>query len=76
MTATTFDTLQYAKRLQELGFNREQAEGFAELQKTIVSEGVATKADLQALKFELLKWMFGIAAGQIALIVALFAFIT
>lgn len=74
MTAT-FDTLQYAKKLQELGFTREQAEGFAELQKNIVNESVATKADLRELKYELLKWMFGIAAGQIALIVALFAFI-
>lgn len=72
---TTFDTLQYAKKLQELGFSREQAEGLADLQKNIVAESLATKADLQELKYELLKWMFGIAAGQVALIVALFAFI-
>ena len=29
MTTTTFDTLTYSKKLQELGFPREQAEGLA-----------------------------------------------
>ena len=46
MTTATFDTLKYSKRLQELGFTREQAEGFTEIQSEIVSDGLATKNDL------------------------------
>jgi DNA-binding transcriptional MerR regulator len=48
-----FDTLRYAKRLQEIGFPREQAEGFAELQREIVDERLATKADIRRLEAEL-----------------------
>ena len=53
MTAITFDTLGYAKKLQELGFTREQAEGFAEIQRTIIEDRLATKADLLVVKSEL-----------------------
>lgn len=53
MSATTFDTLGFAKKLQELGFTREQAEGFAQLQREIIDERLATKADLWAVKNEL-----------------------
>ncbi|MDR1947296.1 MAG: CCDC90 family protein [Desulfovibrio sp.] len=48
-----FDTLRYAKRLQEIGFPREQAEGFAELQREIVDERLATKADIRRLEAEI-----------------------
>ncbi|MBQ4133046.1 MAG: DUF1640 domain-containing protein [Desulfovibrionaceae bacterium] len=86
MATTTFDTLKYSKRLQELGFTREQAEGFAEIQSEIVSEGLATKNDLhteiqsvraeiQAVKFDLLKWMIGLAFAQMALMTGLLAFL-
>lgn len=34
-------------------------------------EQLATKQDLAELRAELIKWMFGVAAGQIALIVTL-----
>ena len=53
MTTATFDTLAYSKKLQELGFPQEQAEGFAQLQREIIDERLATKADLWAVKNEL-----------------------
>ncbi len=53
MPTTAFDTLKYSKRLQELGFSREQAEGFAEIQQEIMDERLATKADLRSLKNEM-----------------------
>jgi len=64
MTTTTFDTLGYSKKLLELGFTREQAEGFAEIQRDIIEDRLATKADLlmvqrdlQAVKLELQQQM-------------------
>ncbi|MDR2821320.1 MAG: CCDC90 family protein [Desulfovibrio sp.] len=45
-----FDTLRYAKRLQEIGLPREQAEGFAELQREIMDERLATKTDILRLE--------------------------
>lgn len=53
MTTTTFDTLRYAKKLQELGFTREQAEGFAELQSDLLDSSAATKSDIRDLKQEI-----------------------
>lgn len=53
MTSTTFDTLGYAKKLQELGFTREQSEGFAQLQREIIDDRVATKQDIKDIRQEL-----------------------
>ena len=53
MSTTTFDTLTYSKKLQELGFTREQSEGFAQLQRELIDERLATKADLFSVKTEL-----------------------
>jgi len=86
MTTTTFDTLTFARRLQEFGFTKEQAEGFAQLQRELIDDRLATRQDLREmeirldirlaeLKHDLLRWILGIAAGQVALIVALLAFI-
>lgn len=80
-TAATafFDTLSYAKKLEEAGFTRQQAEVQANAIRDIIDERLVTRQHLDVrlaeLKHELLKWMIGIAATQIALIVALFAFI-
>ena len=57
MSSTTFDTLAYSKRLQELGFTREQAEGFAQIQREIIDDRLATKQDLLAVKTELQQQM-------------------
>ena len=48
-----FDTLRYSKRLQALGFTQAQAEGFAEIQRELIDERLATKADLYAVKADL-----------------------
>ncbi len=54
MNILTFDTLKFAKRLEEAGFTERQAEtlaeeqaAFAEDQAKAVSENLATKADLR-----------------------------
>ena len=53
MPTTAFDTLKYSKRLQELGFSREQAEGFAEIQQEILESNLASKQDLKELEYRL-----------------------
>ena len=71
MSSTTFDTLTYSKRLQELGFPREQAEGLAELHKALVTEGLATKQDLKDLEYRLTVRLGGMMAASIAIVAAL-----
>ena len=88
MSSATFDSLTYSKRLQELGFPREQAEGFAQLQREILDDRLVTKDHLDMrlreletrqnirlaeLKNDLPRWIMGIAVAQTALIVALLA---
>ena len=46
MSATTFDTLTYAKMLQEAGFTAQQAEVQAEALRAVVDQNLATKQDL------------------------------
>ena len=50
MAATTFDTLTYAKKLQEAGFTAQQAEAQAEALRAVVDENLATKRDLKDLE--------------------------
>ena len=49
----TFDTLQYAKKLQEAGFTAAQAEIQAEALAEIVGSELATKRDLKELEVAL-----------------------
>lgn len=79
MTVITFDTLAFSKTLQASGMPKEQADAFAEAQKKAISEMVetkelATKADLEQNKHEILKWMIATMLAQTALIVAVIAF--
>lgn len=53
MTTTTFDSLGYAKKLEEAGFTRQQAEVQANAMREIVEDKLATKQDLDALRIEL-----------------------
>ena len=71
MTTTTFDTLAYSKRLQELGFTREQSEGFAELHKSLITEGLATRQDLKDLEYRLTIRLGAMMAASIAIVAAL-----
>ena len=75
MSGAVFDTLAYAKKLKAVGFTEEQAEVQASAVADLVNEKLITKADLDLkiaeLKTELVKWMLGIAAAQVAFLVTL-----
>ena len=75
MSSAVFDTLAYAKKLKAVGFTEEQAEVQASAVADLVNEKLVTKADLDLkiaeLKTELVKWMLGIAAAQVAFLVTL-----
>ena len=91
MPAIAFDTLAYAKEVEEAGFTRQQAEAFAWAQKKLLqdvmsSSEVATKSDLNDVraelkeeiantKHEILKWTIATVIAQTALIVAVMAFL-
>ena len=65
MTAITFDTLIYAKRLKEAGFTEQQAEIQAETLKSVIDNNLATKSDIERLsnKIEKLELMMTIKFG-------------
>lgn len=82
MTAITFDTLAYAKKLKSAGFTELQAEVAAEAQKETIEAVIAelefrhlnemaTKRDLAETKAELVRWVVGAGFLQTALICAL-----
>ena len=50
MTAATFDTLAYAKRLVAAGVPEQQAEAHAEALREFTTEQLATKADIELLR--------------------------
>ncbi len=53
MAATNFDTLTYAKKLQEAGFTAQQAEAQAEALRAVVDENLATKRDIEEVRREI-----------------------
>lgn len=79
MTVIAFDTLAYAKKLEEKGFSEQQAEALVELQKEIFQEALesqlATKSDSWEIKSEqkLHRWMIGFnLAFTVAIVYKLF----
>lgn len=48
-----FNSLNYAKRLEDAGFTRQQAEVQANILSEIVDEKIATKQDLRELELRL-----------------------
>lgn len=82
MTTAAFDSLGYAKILEQGGFTREQAEAQIKiLQKALESQdeansrALATKGDVQELRLEIekvkyamLKWQLGIGLALAALL--------
>jgi hypothetical protein len=50
LSALAFDTLAYARRMEAVGFSRDQAEAMADKQAKIIDERLATKADLEAFR--------------------------
>ena len=86
MTAITFDTLKFAKRLREAGVPDSQAEAIAEAFREASSEELVTREYLdtrllvtkseletriEAAKGDLIKWVAGLLIAQAALIAAL-----
>lgn len=75
MSVAIFDTHAYIKKMKAVGFTEEQAEVQAETVADLINERLVTKADsdlrIAELKTELVKWMLGIALGQVALLVTL-----
>lgn len=80
--AIAFDTYKFVKHLTEKGFTEEQAEALAIEQVNLLNGNLATKTDIEALrqetranmealKVDLLKWIFGALIAQGGLIVAL-----
>jgi hypothetical protein len=49
-----FDTLMYAKKLEEAGVSRQQAEAHVQIIADIVEGDLATKQDIQNLKNEII----------------------
>ncbi len=80
MSVAVFDKYAYVKRMKAVGFTEEQAEVQAETVADLINERLVTKAvhdlGIAELKTELVKWMLGIAAGQIALLVTLLKFMS
>ena len=70
-SAIAFDTHKFVKHLTEKGFTEEQAEALAVEQINLLNSNLATKTDIEALRADLLKWMFGALIAQGGLIVAL-----
>ena len=75
MTTTTFDTLSFARKMQELGFTKEQAEGFAQLQRELIDERLVTRdyldMRLKDLEYRLTIRLGGMMAASVAIVAAL-----
>ena len=69
--AIAFDTHRFVKRLTDNGFTERQAETLADEHVALLNRNLATKADLAAVKADLLKWLIGALIAQGGLIVAL-----
>ncbi|GAB6043341.1 DUF1640 domain-containing protein [Endothiovibrio diazotrophicus] len=75
MTAITFDTLKFARRLKAAGVPEMQAEAEAEALAEVFSDALesqlATKADVARIERELLvlKWMIGLVISGIAALI-------
>ena len=73
--AIAFDIHRFVKRLTESGFTEKQAETLAAEHVVLLNANLATKADLAAVKADLLKWLIGALIAQASLIVALVMFL-
>lgn len=64
------DTHKLIAKLQQRGFSAQQAEGIADAIKEIDASTLPTKADLQELKIDLIKWLVGTQLAYGAIIIA------
>ncbi|TSE19705.1 hypothetical protein Talka_01424 [Tepidimonas alkaliphilus] len=72
MSSIAFDTHKFVKRLQSSGLTPEQAEALVDALKDAVTDSqVATKHDLAELKYDLLKWIVGLALAQFGVLIGI-----
>jgi hypothetical protein len=76
MSTVTFDTLKFAKKLESAGMKQAEAQAFAEAQSEAFEEltktkELATKSDLNELKYDMLKWIVSLAFAQFALLIGI-----
>ena len=85
MSTITFDTLKFVEKLEKAGVPREQAKAEAEALAEVLDSGaqeLATKKDLAVaestlrkdiaeMKYDLLKWVIGLALAQFALMIGI-----
>ena len=69
--AITFVTHRFVKNLTASGFAEQQAEALAKEQVQLLNSNLATKADIKAVKVDLLNRMISAMIAQGTLVVAL-----
>ena len=75
MSGMVFNSLNYAKRLEQAGFTRQQAEVQANIMTEIVDEKIATKQDLRVLEYRITIRLGGMLAAAVAVLAALITFV-
>ena len=76
MSTVTFDTLKFVETLKKSGFDDEKAKGIATAyQEASDDQEVVTKEYLEIklveMKYDLLKWIIGLALGQFAVLIGI-----
>ena len=66
-----FNTLRYARMLEDVGFSKEQAEKSIEILLEIMENKLATKQDIEILKLDLTVRMGVMLASTVAILTAL-----
>ena len=75
MSVMVSNSLNYAKRLEQAGFTRQQAEVQANIMTEIVDEKIATKQDLRVLEYRITIRLGGMLAAAVAVLAALITFV-
>ena len=76
MSAVTFDTLKFVETLKKCGFDDEKAKGIATAYQEASDDKVlVTKQELQIqlteMKFDMLKWIIGLALAQFSVLIGI-----
>ena len=80
MSTIAFDTLKFVRKLKEAGFEEKQAEAVADAFRDAQSEGqpitreyfdLRLKAEIDASKADMIKWIAGLLLAQAGLVAAL-----
>lgn len=76
MSTVTFDTLKFVEILKKSGFDEEKAIGIANAYQSASDDReLVTKQDLQIqlteMKFEMLKWIIGLALAQFSVLIGI-----